>query len=144
MTHITVSIDIARPPEEVFAFISDPENNPKWQQGMVACNITSEGAFGVGSTYSQKAKFLGRDIISNFEIVAFEPGRRIKGVTVDSTFPITFDRSVTPTKGGTLATAVITGEPNGIFRLFGPLMDWMVKRSVSKDYANLKQLLEEM
>lgn len=143
MTNITVSVTIQRPPEEIFRFISNPENNPKWQDGMVNCEITSAEPFGVGSTYKQWAKFMGRDVISRFEIVGYEAGRCVKGKTVESTFPITFERTVDPLKGGgARVTAVISGDATGVFRLFSPLLDWMVHRSVKKDYANLKRLLE--
>jgi len=39
-------------------------------------------------------------------------------------------------------SAIVEGAPNGLFRLFGPLMAWMVKRSVDKDYAKLREVLE--
>ena len=144
MTYITTKIQIDRPGSEVFAYISNPENNPQWQNGMQSCEITSEGEWGAGSTYHQKAKFLGRDIVSNFIISEFEPGKRIKGETVESSFPITFTRIVHPNESGNGCNVevIVTGDASGIFRLFSPLMDWMVGRSIKQDYGRLKSLLE--
>lgn len=145
MTLVKTEIHIKRPAHEVFEFISNPENNPVWQNGMQSCLITSEGVWGLGSTYDQKAKFLGRDIVSHFKITAFEAGRMIRGDTVESSFPISFTRIVEPDNLGTGANvrAEVSGDPNGFFRLFVPLMNWMVGRSIRGDYRRLKAILED-
>ncbi|MDJ0753387.1 MAG: SRPBCC family protein [Ardenticatenaceae bacterium] len=144
MTYVNVSIEILGDPEEIFLFISNPANNSRWQQGMISAEVTSPGPLGVGSTYKQIAKFLGRQIDSNFEIIAFEPGRMIKGTSVKSTFPITFTRIVEPAarEGYARVSAVVEGDASGVYRLFTPILDRLVKRSVEGDYARLKVLLE--
>ena len=142
MLKVDVTIMVNKPTEAVFAFISDFENNPRWQKGMQTCTFTSPPPLGVGSTYDQEAKFLGRPILSTFKVIAYEPGRMVKATTISSSFPITFTRSVEPVEDGTRVTAVIEGDATGFFRIATPLMRWMVNRSVNKDYAKLKQLLE--
>ncbi|UCC52717.1 MAG: SRPBCC family protein, partial [Anaerolineaceae bacterium] len=114
MTKVEINIHINRPPDQVFAYISNPENNPQWQGGMRKATITSTGPLGVGSTYVQVASFLGRRIESHFEIVEYEPGHLIKGKTISGTFPITFTRSVEPANPGSHVSALITGQPSGI------------------------------
>lgn len=133
------SIEIDRPAEETFDFVSDFANNPRWQQGMKRCRWTSDEARVVGSTYVQEAKFMGRRIDTHFRVTEFEPGRRISIESTVSTFPLQITRSVEP-KGDDRCevTAHIRGQPTGVLKLFGG----MVKRSVAKDYAALKQLLE--
>jgi hypothetical protein len=39
--------------------------------------------------------------------------------------------------------AIVEGYPRGIFRLLGPVLKLLVKRSVDKDYARLKHILEK-
>ena len=41
MKPIQVTVDVARPAADVFAFVSDFENNPRWQRGMVSCRWVS-------------------------------------------------------------------------------------------------------
>ena len=143
MAKTVVDIDIMRPPEEVFAFITNFENNPKWQNGMKSCKFTSEGPVGVGTTYDQVASFLGRTIVTKFEVIEFEPDRKVKFVSRESTFPLRILRSVEPIEGGTHVHAIIEGEPTGfLFKLLGPLLDRMVAKSINRDYAKLKSLLE--
>ena len=142
MIKIVSGTRIDRPSEEVFAYIPNFENNPKWQSGMVAAKFTSEGPLRVGSTYSQQAKFLGRNIESTFEVLEYEPDRMVRAATTAGSFPITFTRVVEPIDGGTKVTAIIEGEARGFFKLAKSLMARMVQRSVDADYENLKRILE--
>ncbi len=138
---VTTSVDIAAPPEEVFAYLSEMENNPKWQSGMVSARWTSDGPIGVGSTYDQVATFLRRKIDSTFEVEAYQPDRMIRASSTASSFPITFTRMVEPTESGTKVTAIITGDASGFFKLAEPILRMMVQRSVDGDYRNLRKVL---
>jgi uncharacterized membrane protein len=143
MIEVRSDVTIRRPADEVFAFVADAENNPRWQQGMRSCRWTSDGPIGIGSTYEQRASFLGRDIESTFVVDAFEPGRSITIRTTESTFPITVTRAVEPLPdGGCLVRAHVQGDASGVFRLAAPVMRWMVGRSVRADYRRLRTLLE--
>lgn len=142
MTRVEVGVLINRPPDEVFSYLSNFENNPLWQSGVQEATITSEGALDVGSTYTQVSKFLGRRIESRFEVVEYEPNRRVKAQSVESSFPITFTRAVEAEGDSTRVTAVIEGDATGFFKLAGPLLDRMTQRQIEADYANLKTVLE--
>lgn len=140
---VTSSVEVERPAAEVFAYLSDMANNPTWQKGMRACTWTTDPPIAVGSRYDQEAAFLGRPIISRFEVVELVPGERIRIKTYESTFPLDITRSVEDLgEGRCRVTAVVGGEPTGFFALFGPLMAPMVRRSVKADYALLKETLE--
>ena len=143
MITVNIAIDIACPPDEVFAFISDFANNPQWQNGMKSCTWTSDPPLRLGSTYDQEASFLGRSILSQFEVIAYEPGKMVKATSPAGTFPITFTRSVEPHGDGTRVKALIEGDASGVFKLAEPLMAPLVRRSIEADYARLKDLLEQ-
>lgn len=137
----TLTID--RPADEVFAVISDFSRNPEWQAGMKSAVWTSEPPIDVGSTYDQVARFLGKDIVTSFEVVACEPGRSISIESRKSSFPIHITRSVEPIDDDRcVVTADVAGEPGGFFGLLSPIMDRLAARSVRGDYARLKSLLE--
>ena len=143
MLEVTSGCHVDRPATEVFEVISDFEQNPSWQNGMVSCRFTTEGPLRVGSQYEQQAKFLGRNIVSTFEVTEFDPGRMVKATSIAGTFPITFTRTVEPHGDGTKVTAIVSGDSSGVFRLAAPLMRRMVKRSIDGDYRRLKALLEK-
>lgn len=133
------TVEIERPAAEVFDFIADFENNPKWQGGMRACRWTSEGPIGVGSTYVQEASFLGRRIETSFRVTEYEPGRSISIESTKSTFPIQVTRSVEPIDASRCRVAAhVRGQPKGVVKLLSGL----AKSMIAKDYQALKRLLE--
>ena len=142
MIRVETRVHIDRHSEEVFAFISNFGNNPKWQSGQLEARVTSEGPLQVGSTYDQVAKFLVRRIESTFEVLEYEPNRRLKAASTSGSFPITFTRLVEARGGGTEVTAIIEGDASGSFKLAEPLLARMVQRSVDSDYQNLKRIME--
>ena len=144
MIRIISQVDVSQPSEEVFACISNFENNPKWQSGQIEAKFTSEPPLRVGSTYDQVAKFMGRQIVSQFEVVEYEPDRKVKASSTSGSFPITFTRMVEPTEAGTRVKAIVEGDARGFFKLAEPLLSRMVQRSVESDYRNLKQILEKV
>lgn len=141
ITEIDIVID--RAAADVFAYLRDLVKNPDWQNGMKSCEWITPPPLGVGSRYLQKAGFLGREINSTFEVIEYEAGERIKAATIESTFPITFARSVTSISAtSTRVQAVIEGDSSAVFRLAEPLLAPLVRRSIRKDCARLKVLLE--
>jgi uncharacterized membrane protein len=133
------SIEIDRPAADVFAFVADFSNNPRWQGGMKSCHWTSEEPMVVGATYVQQASFLGRRIDTHFCVTELVAGSRISIESTKSTFPIQVTRSVESLADDRCrVTAHIRGQPTGVLKLFGG----MVKKTVAKDYRQLKKLLE--
>ncbi len=142
MIEVRVSIDVKPPPDTVFDFWADWTNNPKWQLGQKSCTWTSEPPLKLGSTYDQVARFMGRPIVSSFEVVEYEPGRKLRIKTFKSTLPLDIAREVFPgPDGGTTLNATIRGAPTGLMKLFNPFAKRMVVRNINQDYARLKELL---
>lgn len=138
------TIEIHRPADEVFAVVSDFSRNPEWQRGMKSARWTTEPPTRVGSTYQQVARFLGRNVVTAFEVVAYEPGRSVSIESRESSFPIRVTRSVEPLgPDRSRVSAHIVGEPRSFFRLIGPLLRLLAERSVRGDYVRLRRLLED-
>jgi hypothetical protein len=61
MITIESSTSIARRPDEVFAFVSDVRNDPRWHTDVLEARLTEEGSIGHGSTFAMRIKpFLGQ------------------------------------------------------------------------------------
>ena len=142
MFQVRVQVTIRRPVDEVFEYLANFENNPKWQGGMKEATFTSEGPLRVGSTYDQVASFLGRRVESSFEVIAYEAGRMVKATTTSGSFPITFTRKVSALESGTEVSAIIEGDASGFFQIAAPILKMLVQRSINADYKNLKKVLE--
>ena len=137
------NVDIDRPAPVVFDYVSNFENNPRWQNGMRACRFTSQQPLRVGSTYEQVASFLRKTIRTTFEVTALDPGRSVTIESRESTFAIRVTRSVEPLDDARCRVeATIEGGPGGVLRLLSPLITFFAQRSVRGDYARLKRLLE--
>jgi hypothetical protein len=63
MVRITDSTIIDCPVEEVWRFMSDPSNTPKWYQGTLEVRQTSEGSIAVGTTFEAVVHFRGRSLV---------------------------------------------------------------------------------
>ena len=143
MLQVATQQAIRRPAAEVFEFVADMSNNSQWQSGMRSCVWTSDPPVAIGSTYEQTASFLGKEIVSSFEVREFEPGERIRIVTTGGSMPIDVTRVVEPvTDNVSLVEVILRGDSSGVYRIAAPIMRVMVSRSVRADYKRLKALLE--
>jgi polyketide cyclase/dehydrase/lipid transport protein len=60
MAQLQQSVDIARPMEEVFAFVANPANDARWGSTLVEVQPVSPGPLEVGSRFRYVARFVGR------------------------------------------------------------------------------------
>jgi hypothetical protein len=70
------TVMIRQPAEEVFAFLADFENVPRWNYAIEKTRKASPGPVGVGTTYRQTRSIPGRSE-EGFEVTVFEPGQRL-------------------------------------------------------------------
>ncbi len=142
MVKVEISEVINRPVEEIFEYITNPENDPKWQSGVIESEPTSKGPMGVGSTTREVRKFLGRRMESTFEITEYEPNRSVKQKSTSG--PMAQDISIAfeSVEGGTKVTLGGEGDSRGFFKLADPIVSRMAKRQLVADIANLKDMLE--
>ena len=142
MARAEVSTMIKRPVEDVWAVISNVENNPKWSSFALEAKQTSPGPIGVGTTARFVGKFLGRRMESESVITEFEPNRKYSWESKSGPFPIKGSTALEQTDGGTRVTGTLEAEPGGFFKLAEPLVITMAKRSFQGDLDNLKDLME--
>jgi uncharacterized protein YndB with AHSA1/START domain len=76
----TVVID--RPIEEVFAFLADGENDPKFSSRVLEIAKTTDGPPGPGTVYASTVKDAGLKTKREFKLTAFEPPSRIRWAEV--------------------------------------------------------------
>jgi uncharacterized membrane protein len=142
MVKVENSIVINRPLEEVFAFVSNFENNPKWSTAFLEAQKTSEGPIGVGTTWRFVQRFLGQRIEGEVELTEYEPNRKFAGKSKSGPIPAEVRQTFEPVEGGTQISFVLEAEAGGFFKLAEPLVARMAKRQNESDFANLKDLME--
>jgi hypothetical protein len=140
---VTVEQRIARERREVAAFAMDPANDRRWIGALKSVRTLGDGAVEEGTRVERVASFLGRDMRYVNEIVAYEPPQRLAMRSVEAPFPMTVDYEFdAPAPGETVARIHTTGDAGRFYALAGPLLAAMVRRGVSRDLANLKELME--
>ncbi len=82
------SIFINRPPQEVFDYITNPDNDSDWRSTAVSAEWTSDGPVGVGSTQRTVGKFLGRKIDSTNEVTVWDPPNQFAFKSVEGSIPL--------------------------------------------------------
>lgn len=67
---------IYRPLNQVFAFVTTPENDFHWQYGTLMSTKISKGEIGIGTLFRSVDHFMGRRMESVYEVTEFEPDKR--------------------------------------------------------------------
>src|SRR5829696_220521 len=140
------SVVIERPPEEVFAYVSDLQNVPEWGALSGEMRKETEGPPEVGARYTAELTFLGRRLVIPYEVGAYEPPRlfefRSLGGPFHDKYTYTFE-AAEGGRGGTRFSMAIEMQPDGFFRVTGPLIEKMTQRYYfRKELKTLKGLLE--
>ena len=138
----TATVQISRPPEEVFAFVADARNRPLWDESVGTEELTSPEPIGVGSTVRTGLRSMGRDYVLTWEVTEHEPPSRQTIESTSGPFPTTLAYRLSPQDGGTLVQFSVTGHPTGILRLLQPLIARNTEKNLDRGFPRLKRLLE--
>jgi carbon monoxide dehydrogenase subunit G len=138
---LEINIVINRPVEDVFALLSNPENDHKWRSG-IEVKKTSEGPYGVGTTFRSVVTALGRRIEGEIEYTEYEPNRSLATKSKSGPIPVESQWTFKRVEGGTRVDVALQAEPGGFFKLAEPLLVSILKRQFGADFANLKELME--
>ena len=136
------TVTIARPTDEVFAFLADFGNIPAWNYAITRTIQTSPGPTRVGATYRQ-TRTIPRHTEEAFEITHFAPPSRLAIKGQIGPFNATSSYLLQPTADGTRLTNDVELAPSSaLLRPFGSLAIPRVKTAVARNLGTLKQLLE--
>lgn len=134
-------VTIQRPAADVFAFIADGLNGPKWRSGIL--DIAHVSGSGVGATYKQGVKGPGgRRVDADYRVTTFEPNHRLAFEAIAGPVRPTGEYLLDETAGGTQVTFSLHAELGGIQKL---LMGGMVQKTMDAEVgalASLKRVLE--
>jgi uncharacterized protein YndB with AHSA1/START domain len=142
MAGLRQSVVINRPPAEVFTFVSDLENDPPWS-GAAELRRTSPGPLGVGTTFRQRDRILGRPLELSMEVVGYQPNHQIALRATSRGLSLAGARTVQPVGGAaTRLTVTGGGHASGLLKLAEPLLVAAGRRRLRRQLGSLKHLLE--
>jgi uncharacterized membrane protein len=140
---VATAIDIERPIDAVADFAADPTNAPTWYDNIQSVEWKTDPPLRVGTVVAFVARFLGRQLAYDYEIVELVPGERCVMRTKQGPFPMETTYTWTSTSsGGTHMVLRNRGEPAGFSKLVAPMMATAMRRANRKDLDTLKAILE--
>jgi carbon monoxide dehydrogenase subunit G len=130
-------VEIARPVEEVFAFVSDPRNDPQW------CRKVKSVA-GAGDRFEvvHKPVPLRPERRMDLRVVERDPPGRFETTQDDGSdrFRVSYELEGTP--AGTRLTQRSDADVGAVPRWLFPLWRHGIRRDVARQLRDLKRLLE--
>ena len=142
MIAFETSTRISCPIEDVFAYVSDPRNFPRWNSAVQAVRKTSAGENGVGSTYVMDRALPSGGAVNELEIVASERPREFAIRTTAGPTPFMYRYRFTAENGETVMQLEAEVELPRAAALLPQLARRAVKKGVDDNFATLKQILE--
>lgn len=141
MPRVDVTERIARPPEEVHAFLSDFDRYPEWIPFTKEVTSVDRVDGVVGTTYTER----GTGGRSRWEVVAYEEGRREVHEGDIGIATVRIEMTMAPEGDGTRYRHVIDYRMK--VPVIGAVLDKLVlgpqmRKGTRETVANLKRLLE--
>jgi uncharacterized protein YndB with AHSA1/START domain len=133
----TYTIEIARPPQEVFAFATDPLRFAEWQHDVVGVRMLE------GARFTTNRRFAGAERTTVQRIIRDDPPHHWAAEGIDG--PIRPHATVTVEPVGTgrsRVTFTLDFEGHGVGVPLVPLVRRQAQQAAPRSYHNLKRLLE--
>jgi uncharacterized protein YndB with AHSA1/START domain len=133
---------VARAPEDVFAFVADQTNTPRWQSGLIEVRRLTPGPIGVGTEHAFVRRVAGRRVEARNRYVRYEPSRLVAFDVSDGGIAGHVEYRFEPHPTGTLVTCVMEFATRGPARIAEPLLRRAIEREARRDDPKLAALLE--
>jgi uncharacterized protein YndB with AHSA1/START domain len=137
------SIEIDRPPADVFAVVADMRRDPEWCKRVLSCEQVEGEGPGAGARYRSvhRPQRLRKPMELDVRVEAFEPpdSMRLREQDTDGVFRVTY--SLEPHAGGTRITQCSEVDLS-LPRVLHPVGRFEIGRHLKEQLAALKRLLE--
>ena len=135
---------IDRPVEEVFAFLADGGNDPKFSPRVQQIEKTTDGPAGVGTVYASTVKDAGMKTKREFELTEFTPPHRIRWAERSKNLVTASEGGydLAAEDGGTRLTVYNVLEGHGFGKLLTPLALRAARKDADPFAQRIKQAVE--
>ncbi len=146
MAHITMSFYTPAPMENVFDYITEPNNMPAWNSNLVAIKNQSEGPVAAGTSWVQVFKLGVITTELPCRVLEYEPPFRI---VCEAMLPLGvrlfFSLELERQSDGTKVTYIADYTPPSSLRgkIAARLIENRVRRNTERNVDNLKAILQK-
>ena len=143
MVEFQHSVVVNKPVSQVFAYMVDFSNNPKWSPDIAEVTKTSSTPIGVGTTWRQVVVARNRRLPYDLTVDQLAADRMYhfkgSGTALDYDVTCRFE----PTKGGTKVSIAVKGQVKGFAKLFRGAVERSFRDAIMSSAENLKNVLNE-
>ena len=115
MRRVQRTAQIAATPADVYAFLAEPANLPRWQAGIVSAERISPPPTAVGSTAQVVLELMGQQVTAEITVREADPGLRLALASSVSGMGIVATLDLAPRDGGTEITLASEVRAENIF-----------------------------
>lgn len=142
MIAFSESITISRPSADVFAFVADMNNIPKWQSEVVSSRVITPGPTKVGTRFTEDVKMGPTRTTAACEVTEFSPGSSMAFKAISQRMDYEGSIGVESVAGASRLTMKGSAQMKGWWRLMEPLMKREFQNGIRKELGTLKAVLE--
>jgi Polyketide cyclase / dehydrase and lipid transport len=141
MARYSTTIPSALPQVEAFAYMADFANARLWDPSVSEAGRVDEAPLGLGSAFDLVARFAGRDVQLRYEIVEYDPPRRVVLEARRPGFDSRDTITVEPAGDGSIVHYDATLAFRGLGRLLDPVMQRVFDRVGARAALGLQTAL---
>jgi hypothetical protein len=142
MINLISSTIIERPIQQVFDFISTPENDFHWQYGTLATARLSKGNDAMRNFFRKFGHLMGRRNLGTFEITEFELNKKYGFKSLSGPVHSQTSYTLETESGRTRLHISIQASAPNFFHITEKLLWKTMKTQLEEDVARLKTILE--
>jgi uncharacterized protein YndB with AHSA1/START domain len=142
MITFETDVQIERSLEEVYAYISEPLNFPRWNSAVEVVRETSAREGGVGSTYVMERELPNGRAVNRLDVVASEAPHELAIRASAGPTPFLYRYRLASKNGETIVKLDAEVELPGAASFIPQLARRAIKSGVDDNLATLKRILE--
>ncbi|HEU4947589.1 MAG TPA: SRPBCC family protein [Kribbella sp.] len=142
MVRIQGETVVGCPVEQVFDFVADERNEPKYNRRMTHAAMVTAGPVGKGTRWAATVGSRGRSFDMAIDVTGYDRPRRLESTTMMSTAEIRGGVTFEPVPEGTRLRWSWDTRFKGILKLLTPVLARIGRRQEEETWAELKRYLE--
>jgi uncharacterized protein YndB with AHSA1/START domain len=133
------TVEIPRPPEEVFPWLLEEDKVPRWTGSLQTYERLDDGALGPGSRVRQVLEVSGRRIDVELEITQYDPPRAAETRFSTNGIEVVNAYALEAAAGGSRLTQSVDAKPSGLSaRLLVPVVQPRLEEKLTQDLERLR------
>jgi uncharacterized protein YndB with AHSA1/START domain len=136
VVRVELAIEIERPLADVFAYVTDPDHLPEWQESAVAIRKISD------RRWDEERRIAGRRVECEVEVTDLEPDKQFNLRSHAKPVEFEVEHLFSETDGGTRIKVTAKGKTRGLMRFAEGTIESRAHKELEADFERLKAILE--